>query len=192
MRGTDPEFRAMLESKNLWRPYIRYREDLKRQGVKPGIAKKAALAEVDKWLADGVEGAVPTKTEQKNICGKPKPGGEIVKRKANIVLPQWANVKVGEFEGKNVSDGAAVSWAVSNVVFEDISPDDAPSATAWLYLLWFRQDPDFLKEVLKKRVPSITKVEGDIGFNDDQRKQFNIIEMLQREESVLSSGQEAE
>ena len=109
---------------------------------------------------------------------------------SDIVLPPWCNLNRQSFNNKDtVTTRQAVDWAIENVAFKNVKPKDAPSATAWLYLQRFRSEPAFLNEVLKKRVPTVSKIEQDKGYNDDERDSKALIEKLQRE--LESSGSDA-
>lgn len=113
----------------------------------------------------------------------------------DITLPPWCNLNKQSFSRKqSATTRHAVDWAIENVAFRNVKSKDAPNATAWLYLQRFRADPVFLNEVLKKRVPTVSKIESSKGFGDDGRKHFKLIDKLKAEltdqdaNPVLSPG----
>ena len=113
------------------------------------------------------------------------------------VLPAWAKLRKKDFANKpKISHKETVDWAIENVAFKDVQPVDAPNAKAWLYVQRMREDTDFLHDILKKRVPSLSKAQQTEGMNDDGRTNFKLIQKLEDEakarnaNSVLSSGQE--
>lgn len=104
------------------------------------------------------------------------------------VLPAWARLKKKDFEGKpKISHKEAVDWALEHASFKDVKPLDAPSATAWLYLHRMRNDPTFLNDILKKRVPNLSRAQQTEGMTDDGRKQFNLIDKLEAEAEARSA-----
>ncbi len=120
-------------------------------------------------------------------------------RIGDITLPPWCNLNRQTFANKKpITSRQAVDWAVENVAFKSAKPKDAPGAAAWLYLQRFRADPEFLNEVLKKRVPTVSKIESSKDFGDDGRKHFRLIDKLTAElgdqdaNTVLPSGQKTD
>ncbi len=110
----------------------------------------------------------------------PKTGSVMRKRKPKV--PKWCNWDKNDFKDKKpISNRKSIDWAVKNVSYRDVKRKDAPSESAWLYLEMFREDQGFLKDILKRRVPNISKIEQDKGFTDDNRETISLVEKLQRE-----------
>jgi len=103
-----------------------------------------------------------------------------------------------DFEGKEpITTREAIDWAMENAPILETRYKNAPSVSAALYLAMFRYDVAYFKEITKKRVPNISKIESDEGLRDDGRKQLGIIREIEAEEhrkleeqSLLLSGRE--
>jgi len=173
------ELKARLDAVGLWGEFKSYREMLeKTQGME---RKKTWRPARDHFLPliaerEGVKG-----NEAHNEPAKPGDGQ---------LIPWYCNLETDTFKDASViSNREAIDWAIENVLFKDITAKSAPSSTGWLYLEMFRQDKTFMLEVLKKRVPTITKIDQDKGFLDDGREQFGLIEQLKSESTEPDAEQ---
>jgi len=189
-----------LDKVGLWKDFKAYRKKLEATGLERGrtwtpakehflplIVEREAQPDID-WNAGNVSrsrrGAGAQTEKAKSLRAlrsrstvKPaQPSGQ------QIPIPRYCNLLSGKFkELEKISNRKAIDWAIENVLFKDIQAESAPSSTAWLYLEMFRQDKTFLLDVLKKRVPTVTKIDQDKGFEDDGREQFNLIDKLLEE-----------
>ena len=112
-----------------------------------------------------------------------------VGRSSRAKTPKWCSLLPSDFRGSApISDREAIAWAIQHVGYKKIEKGDCPSSVAWVYVQLFRSDVSFLKKILDKRVPTVSKVEQDRSFKDDGRKQFNLIEKLKLEDSPGSDS----
>ncbi len=160
-----------LKKLGLYNDYVRKVDALKAEGIAPTAAHSRIRKEYTEQLTTDL------------------PGG--------IEIPDWVTILKRTFKKKpKISHRESVDWAMNHVLFRDIKYNDAPSALAWLYIIKMRMDDIFLKDILKKRVPNISKIESSEGIQDDGREQITLIEKLEAEQrdnaskdSLLLSGE---
>ncbi len=101
-------------------------------------------------------------------------------------------ITLAQFSGKKAVFGPEmVMWVFDNMDISDVTPEMAPSAGAWSYLMQLRKDKkmrsDFYSGSLMKLLPSKSQMEMETKFNDDGREQIDLIERIARakEDSIL-------
>jgi hypothetical protein len=195
MLETKGEIKERLQADGRWKPFVAERERLKADGVPAGDAWKMA-AEKFPWLSPtqiAKAKDVPRETSE-NIAGKGAIG--IVAQDNNWTAK---NLPSSAFTNMDSTDTRAViQWVFDNIGIEDLSPKDAPSSGAWFLLQEVRSFPELRREFYKTIFPKILPTKSQLEemlekFADDGRKQFGIIDTLQRaiEERVSSGSAEA-
>lgn len=154
-----------LKAVGQWDAFTERKLELLSNGIASAQAYKQAVSEFAKYLTF-------------DNPGPPRDDGDAVQ------LPAFVCLDKKDFAGKkSISDKEAINWAIENCGFVNLKAADAPSSTAWMYVLQFRQNGEFFRDVLKKRVPNISKIEQDGAYIDDGRKQFTLLEKLRAESS---------
>ena len=154
-----------LKSEGRWDEFIRYREDLKAQGVDA----KSAWAKARAKFQPVPEGAVVLNDDSDGMDGDSSNSG----------------ICLGEFDDKPaVTARAVVQWVFDHIDVADVKPADAPSSGAWSFLQRVRTYPDLLKEFYRsiwaKMLPTRSEIEAREKFEDDGREQLHLIEQIQR------------
>ena len=165
MAGAKNEIIAKkLKAAGKWTEFCERKLGLKNGGLTVGEAYRQAVAEFEQYLT---------------FDSSPSSGGD-----GKPKLPSFVCLNQKDFADKNaIPDKEAINWAIENCGFKDVEPKDAPSSTAWMYVVQFRGNGDFFRDVLKKRVPNISKIEQEGGHVDDGRKQFRLIDKLRAEQA---------
>lgn len=155
----------MLKEAGQWDNFTNRKLELTVGGLSKKLAYNQAVEEFTQYFT--FEGSA-----------KPTAPGEPAK------LPAFVSLDKKDFDGKKqIADKEAVDWAIANVGFKGLKAKDAPSSTAWMYVVQFRASGDFLRDCLKKRVPTISKLDEDEGHKDDGRKSFELIAKLRAEQA---------
>jgi hypothetical protein len=176
-------FKARIQAEGRWDLFVERREALVSEGMDRRAAWQQAMLEfppLDGSVEEGPSDSQTTSPKVKKTSKARKKTRSRSKKveqsvseepqRSDMPIPGWCNLKRYDFRKKNKTNLVRdVDWAIENASFPDIRPKDAPSGTAWLYLQLFRQDRYFLQDVLKRKVPSVTKVDQDKGFQDDGR-----------------------
>lgn len=100
-------------------------------------------------------------------------------------------VPASVFAGKEQATVAeAVQWALENCIIDGLKPEDAPSATAWLFLVDMRADAKYRKEVVRTWTPRfLTDVENaEARFKDDGESLKGMIGKLKGERCTENSA----
>ncbi len=162
-----------LRAAGKWQEFCDFRiSEEAREGISTSVSYNRAISKFNLYLID------PEATEP-GEDGKP----------ADVPLPIFCTLYKEDFLDKRaVSEKEAIDWAIANVGFRALKPKEAPSPTAWMYVIQFRQNGDFLRDCLKKRVPNISKAEQDGERIDDGRKQFNLLDKLLTEQGQSGSA----
>ena len=204
--------------------FIKLREKYKREGMKPVEARNKALMELPPPDPDyRPESEAASQAEVPQPPAHPAKAQVVAKEipvstppGATPVVPMGPPVKkpdvkisrseaIAKVAGKKVSARAEIEFVLAFLEVEDVTFEDAPSASAWSSLKAARKDSDILRDIFRayysKLLPSQKEVERDAQFSDDGSEIIDLAERLRKQgeptsrdedgvQSVLRSGAE--
>jgi len=209
------DLKQKLKEAGQWDEYIRYRDELKGQGLSP---KEAQLKAVEKFFNNPLEviGQSGKKFKGKNeessgsLANKgsessPERSGTVIgvsvqgQAEANSVqLPGSTPlpfVDLEVFEGKQATEVEVIRWVARNMMVSNPSAEECPDATAWALLAHCRMSPlavaEFWKTTYTKLLPSRAQMEAQKGDNEtDGSKTLQIISELRKigKEAIKQCG----
>ena len=200
------DLKQKLKEAGQWDEYIRYRDELKGEGLSP---KEAQLKAVEKFFNNPPEviGQSGKKFKGKNeessgplankgsesssarsgtvIGGVSAQGKSEVKDGSQAGSTPLPFVDLEVFEGKQATEVEVIRWVARNMMVSNPSTEECPDATAWALLAHCRMSPlavaEFWKTTYTKLLPSRAQMEVQKGDNEtDGSKALEVIEDLLR------------
>lgn len=88
------------------------------------------------------------------------------------------------FAGKKASERESVRWVLDNFLVADVTPEDAPSAFAWMYLCVARDESgaktrdNLFSDTIERLLPNKTELQSSEKFEDDGRALLKTLDRL--------------
>jgi len=153
-------FRQRLQKEQRWAEYVRWEDKLRKAGTPKDQIRKLAAAQ---WppLEQGGDPAPDPPDDEADSADedddKPTPTVN-----NTLELPE---LQVADFiEKKRADEREIVQWIFDHMFVTDVTPDMAPSAGAWGYLLFLRSSPSsrdtFFNTIWPKTLPTRSQLEN--------------------------------
>jgi len=210
------DLKQQLKEAGQWDEYIRYRDELKGQGISP---KEAQFKAVEKFFNNppeviGQSGKTFKGKNEESSGSLANKGSESSSEKSGTVIggvsvqgqaetncgPSTGStplffVDLEVFEGKQATEVEVIRWVARNMMVSNPSTEECPDSTAWALLAHCRMSPlalaEFWKTTYTKLLPSRAQMEVQKGDNEtDGSKALEVIEDLLKisEEAKRSCG----
>jgi hypothetical protein len=147
--------RELIALSDTKKDFVRYREELKRQGVEINLAWQMAWKKIEPLHDQKVLALAHAKVAD---LINPVSGGGLVSTDASETGPHKGSVNFR-------SD---IEWAYLNKNNKDALPGDAPNIGAYGLMLWARDNAhEFYTSIFSKVLPSKAAIDADAVKSDD-------------------------
>jgi hypothetical protein len=194
-----PEFNRRLMREGRFAEYHERHIDLRRKLQAQGSERRQAShrawmvlrddypRETDEPIVDGAK-----LEERARRSGRRHVGGSA--EDAEVTLPMQF-VPSGMFEGKKCSVVESIEWALERLAWKHVSPEDAPSGTAWTLYSYARRSPEaraqFIKTFVTKLLPNRSQIESGEKLRDDGREHISFIKRIRAARAAGEFGRES-
>ena len=177
------EVKQHLKDAGRWMEFTKFRKGLSNDGRTSIEASNEALDFIygdqpHPTIAypggDKFKGVIAIMPDGMDPCPKKdsKPAGAKPKPKPKTGLqppaPKKPIARIADFEGKKAcSEFENVRWVAANMEVGDVSPEDAPSSTAWGMLVYYQSNSMYKGEFWKTVYPKLLPTRASIGDEAD-------------------------